>query len=177
MANASPAGPAPTTARFFLHGGKDWHFGFVAGARIHQARGDFANEDLIETGLIAANTSVDLIGSSDCAFDSSSASARNGRAIDTISASPRERISSATCGSLIRLVVTSGSETWPFSLRVTQLNAPRGTGVAMVGIRASCQPMPVLIMVAPAASMACASSTVSAKSRRLRPGRASTVGR
>lgn len=33
----------------------------MAGARIHQARGDFANEDLIETGLVAANTSVDLI--------------------------------------------------------------------------------------------------------------------
>ena len=53
---------------FFLHGGKDRHFGFVAGARIHQARGDFANEDLIETGLIAANTSVDLIGSSRLRF-------------------------------------------------------------------------------------------------------------
>ena len=48
---------------FFLHGRKDWHFGFVAGARIHQARGDFANEDLIEAGLIAANAGVDLIGS------------------------------------------------------------------------------------------------------------------
>ena len=48
---------------FFLHGGKDRHFGFVAGARIHQARGDFANEDLIEAGLIAANAGVDLIGS------------------------------------------------------------------------------------------------------------------
>ncbi len=61
----------------------------------------------------------------------------------------------------MRLVVTSGIATWPFSLRVTQLNAPRGTGVAMVGIRASCQPMPVLMIVAPAASMACASCTVS----------------
>ena len=122
MANASPAGPAPDHRQiFFCTAGRDWHFGFMAGARIHQARGDFANEDLIETGLVAANTSVDLIGSSRLRFDSSSASARNGRAIDTISASPRERISSATCGSLIRLVVTSGSETWPFSLRVTQL--------------------------------------------------------
>ena len=53
---------------FFLHGRKDWHFGFMAGARIHQARGDFANEDLIETGLVAANTSVDLIGSSRLRF-------------------------------------------------------------------------------------------------------------
>ena len=36
----------------------------------------------------------------------------------------------------MRLVVTSGTETMPFSLRVTQLNAARGTGVAMVGMRA-----------------------------------------
>jgi hypothetical protein len=33
------------------------------------------------------------------------------------------------------------------------LKAARGTLVAMVGMRASCQPMPVLMMVAPAASM------------------------
>ena len=96
-----------------------------------------------------------------CALDSSSASARNGRAIDTMSASPRDITSSATCGSLMRLVVTSGTDTLPFSLRVTQLNAARGTGVAMVGIRASCQPIPVLMRVAPAASIACASCTVS----------------
>ena len=31
----------------------------MAGARIHQARGDFANEDLIEAGLIAANAGVE----------------------------------------------------------------------------------------------------------------------
>ncbi len=61
----------------------------------------------------------------------------------------------------MRLVVISGSETWPFSLRVTQLKAARGTGVAMVGMRASCQPIPVLIKVAPAASTALASCTVS----------------
>ena len=64
---------------------------------------------------------------------------------------------------IIRLVVTSGIDTAPFSLRVTQLNAPRGTGVAMVGMRASCQPMPVLIIVAPAASIAFASAVTSAR--------------
>ena len=37
--------------------------------------------------------------------------------------------------------------------RVAQAKAPRGTACAMVGTRASCQPMPVLRMVAPALSM------------------------
>ena len=37
------------------------HFGFVTGAWIHQARGDFTHEDLIQTGLVAADTGVDLI--------------------------------------------------------------------------------------------------------------------
>jgi hypothetical protein len=120
----------------------------MAGARVDQTRGDFADEDLIQTGLVAADAGVDLIRAPLCALDSNSASARNGRAIDTISASPRARIASATCGSLMRLVVTSGIDTAPFSLRVTQLKAPRGTGVAMVGMRASCQPIPVLMMVA-----------------------------
>lgn len=54
----------------------------------------------------------------DCVFDSSFVLVRNGRVIDIISVSSRERISSVICGSLIRLVVISGSETWFFSLRV-----------------------------------------------------------
>jgi len=37
----------------------------------------------------------------------------------------------------------------------------RGTEVAIVGIRASCQPIPVLIIEAPAPSIACASWTIS----------------
>ena len=40
------------------------------------------------------------------------------------------------------------------SLAVTQAKAARGTLVAIVGTRASCQPMPVLMMVAPAWAMA-----------------------
>src|SRR5213594_2866119 len=78
-------------------------------------------------------------------------SARNGRAIDTMSASPRAMMSSATAGSLMRLVAISGIETAPFKRRVTHANAARGTMVAIVGMRASCQPMPVLMIVAPAA--------------------------
>ena len=44
------------------------HFGFMAGARIDQARGDFADEDLIQTGLVTADTGVDLIRSSGLRF-------------------------------------------------------------------------------------------------------------
>ena len=49
------------------------------------------------------------------------------------------------------------------SFFVTQVYAPRGTEVAMVGMRASCQPMPVLMMVAPAASTAWARVTTSSR--------------
>ncbi len=62
----------------------------------------------------------------------------------------------------MRLLVTSGMATAPITFLVTQVYAPRGTEVAMVGIRASCQPMPVLMMVAPAASTAFARVTTSA---------------
>ena len=78
-----------------------------------------------------------------------------------MSASPRARIDSATAGSLIRFVVISGMSTTPRKRAVTQVNAPRGTIVAIVGIRASCQPTPVLISVAPARSTARASATTS----------------
>ncbi len=77
--------------------------------------------------------------------------------MEIISASPEANTYSAISGVLIRLEVMSGTLTCPFSLRVTQVKAARGTLVAMVGIRASCQPMPVLIMVAPAFSIALAS--------------------
>jgi len=61
----------------------------------------------------------------------------------------------------MRLVVISGIPTAPLSRRVTQVKAARGTIVAIVGMRASCQPIPVLMIVAPAPSTACASDTTS----------------
>ena len=64
---------------------------------------------------------------------------------------------------LMRLEVTSGIDTSPRMRSVTQVKAARGTIVAMVGTRASCQPMPVLMMVAPASSMALASITISSQ--------------
>ncbi len=80
-----------------------------------------------------------------------------------MSAQPSARICSAISGRLIRFVVTSGMPTSPFIFFVTHANAPRGTEVAIVGTRASCQPMPVLMIVAPARSTAFASSTTSSQ--------------
>ena len=88
-------------------------------------------------------------------------SARNGRAIETRSEWPADSTCSAISGVLIRFVATSGTDTAPLSLAVTQLNPPRGTEVAIVGIRASCQPIPVLMMLTPAASSPSASPTTS----------------
>ena len=95
--------------------------------------------------------------------------------MDTMSAWPRARMSSATSGMVMRLVATSGSPTRGLSLAVTPANAARGTEVAMVGTRASCQPMPVLMMVAPARSIALASATTS--SQVLPPGTRSSMDR
>ena len=53
--------------------------------------------------------------------------------------------------------------TSPMSFFVTQVKARRGTEVAMVGMRASCQPMPVLMIDAPASSTAFASCTTSSQ--------------
>ena len=72
-------------------------------------------------------------------------------------------VCSATSGALMRLVVHSGIRTSPLSFLVTQAKAPRGTEVAMVGTRASCQPMPVLMMFTPAPSSRLPNSMTSSK--------------
>ncbi len=97
------------------------------------------------------------------ALRTQSGSARNGRAIETRSASPRASTSSATCGMLIRFEVTTGMPTCAFSLAVISVNAARGTDVTMVGTRASCQPMPVLMMLAPACSTSLPRATTSSQ--------------
>ena len=104
-----------------------------------------------------------------------SGSAKNGRAIEIRSASPLAKTLSATSGVLIRLEVITGTVKCLRMVWVTQVKAARGTLVAMVGIRASCQPIPVLIMVAPAFSMACPSCTTS--SRLLPSGTKSNIDR
>ena len=80
-----------------------------------------------------------------------------------MSAQPSASTSSATCGVLIRFEVIRGMPTLPISFFVTHAKAARGTEVAIVGMRASCQPMPVLMIFAPAFSTSCASCTTSSK--------------
>ena len=57
-------------------------------------------------------------------------------------------IASATSGALMRFDAATGMRTACLIRRVAQANAPRGTACAMVGMRASCQPIPVLRIVA-----------------------------
>ena len=161
-AAAMPAGPAPTTATFLR---------CAAGVNVHSvsrhANGLTRHDAILRAKIWSRHAWLQpmhvLISSarSSAALLTKSASARNGRAIDTMSASPRASTASAVAGSLMRLVVMSGMFTAPFRRRVTHVNAARGTIVAIVGMRASCQPMPVLMIVAPAASTACASATTS----------------
>jgi hypothetical protein len=85
-----------------------------------------------------------------------------------MSAQPSASNCSPTSGVLMRLLVTSGivmpcARSAARIFFVTQVKAPRGTLVAMVGTRASCQPMPVLRIVAPACVTALASCTTSSQ--------------
>src|SRR5690606_12584168 len=82
-------------------------------------------------------------------FFTQNGSAKNGRAIDTISALPEANTSSAVSVILIRLEATTGTFTAAFTCAVTSTKAARGTEVTMVGTRASCQPIPVLMIVTP----------------------------
>ncbi len=79
------------------------------------------------------------------------------------SASPRASTSSPTCGRLIRFEVTTGIFTCGRNEAVIEVNAARGTDVTMVGTRASCQPIPVLMIDAPAASISLPSATTSSQ--------------
>ena len=63
----------------------------------------------------------------------------------------------------MRLDAQTGMPTSGRSRAVVEAQAARGTCVRIVGTRASCQPMPVLITEAPADSTACASATVSSQ--------------
>jgi hypothetical protein len=65
---------------------------------------------------------------------------------------------------VIRFDATTGMPSSGRSRPVIDVNAARGTDVTMVGTRASCQPMPELMIVAPAASTAFPNSTISAQS-------------
>ncbi len=165
VAAANPAGPAPTTAILFVERAFAMTSLVSRPARglTRQVAFLFSNTWSRQAWLQAMQV---LISSTRRvrALTAQSGSARNGRAMEIMSASPRASTASAVSGMLIRLVVTSGSLTSPRILRVTQVNAARGTEVAMVGMRVSCQPMPVLIIVAPAISIALPSCTTSCQS-------------
>jgi hypothetical protein len=154
VAKARPAGPAPTTAMRLA--------GTVVGVQFSvswQARGLTRQEVTLPLKVWSRQAWLQpmqvLISSArPCSPCDEFRVGQQGRAIDTMSAEARRPApASAVSGALMRLVVTSGIDTWPFSFCVTQAKAARGTLVAMVGTRASCQPMPVLMMVAPAGSM------------------------
>jgi hypothetical protein len=74
-------------------------------------------------------------------------------------------MSSAISGELMRFEAATGMRTPCLSGRVAQAKPPRGTACAIVGTRASCQPMPELSIVVPAASSAFASARVSPRVR------------
>ncbi|COY51602.1 Uncharacterised protein [Mycobacterium tuberculosis] len=64
---------------------------------------------------------------------------------------------------LIRLDATTGIVTCSATALLMSTNAPPGTEVTIVGTRASCQPKPELMMVAPAPSTSVASATISSQ--------------
>ena len=64
---------------------------------------------------------------------------------------------------LIRLLVTTGTLTCGRNRSATSVKALRGTDVTIVGTRASCLPMPVEMMVAPAASISVARARISSQ--------------
>lgn len=61
VAQARPAGPAPTTAIFLRVAALAITSSTMAGARIDQARGQLAVEDVVEAGLIAGDAGIDLV--------------------------------------------------------------------------------------------------------------------
>ncbi len=64
---------------------------------------------------------------------------------------------------LMRLDATTGMLMCSATALLMSTNALLGTEVTMVGTRASCHPMPVLMIVAPAASTSVASAMISSQ--------------
>ena len=181
VAAVRPAGPAPTTATRLRD-----DTGRYTSSVSWQARGLtkqllvlFWNTWSRQAWLQAMQ--VLMRSARPCAaFFTNAASASSGRAMDTMSAQPSASTCSATSGVLMRLDVTSGvvmpaAANSAFIFCVTHANAARGTLVAMVGTRASCQPMPVLTMLAPPVATALPRVTIS--SHALPPGTRSIIDR
>jgi hypothetical protein len=148
----------------------------AAGLRVDEAGRRPVGEDVVEAGLVAGDAGVDLVGTPFGRLLHEGRIGENGRAIETIAASPLARISSASSGVLIRFDATTGIATARCTRAGAKRNAARGTTYAIVGMRASCQPMPVLRMSAPAASTDAPGSRSRPAARRPRPGRSPTAG-
>ncbi len=121
-AQARPAGPAPTTAtRFFSLVGES------TSSVSWQARGLTRQVVILPLKVWSRQAWLQpmqvlmVSGRPASALATKSASARKGRARETRSARPSARISSAFSGVLMRLLVTSGTETAPMSRLVTQV--------------------------------------------------------
>ena len=108
---------------------------------------------MIETGLIAGDTGIDFIGTTFfCLNHKIGISQKRSRHRDYICIAIRQYLFRIS-GVLIRLDVTTGTENSCLNLAVTQVNAALEPWWQWLGF-ASCQPMPVLIIVAPAFSIA-----------------------
>ena len=81
----------------------------------------------------------------------------------TLSTTSGLAVVDTTPGAGIGSLVITGTLTTSRKRRVAQLKAARGTKVATVGMRASCQPMPVLSSETPAACKASANALTSSQ--------------
>ncbi len=134
----------------------------MPGARVHQAADRLLLEHVVQARLVAGDAGVDPVGLTGLglAHEVGVGQQRPRHAHDV-----RAAVGEDLLGELGRVDPVAGDERdvqpSPRSSSrifwVTQVNAARGTEVAIVGIRASCQPMPVLRIVAPAAVTALAS--------------------
>ncbi len=148
---ARPAGPAPTTATE-----RRTRVGASTSVVSRQARGLTRQEAVLLEKVWSRQAwlqAMQVLISSPrpaAALVTNSGSASSGRAIETRSAPPSARIDSASSGVLIRFDAQTGTETSALSRAVTERHAAGGTWVMIVGMRASCQPMPVLSTLTPA---------------------------
>jgi hypothetical protein len=167
VAAARPAGPAPTTAKRLR-----CTAGWISSTVSCPARGltrQLASWFLKVWSRQAWLQAMQVLMSSArpaAALATKAGSASSGRARLTRSAQPSTSTCSPTSGVLMRLLVTSGvvmpaARSSSRIAFVMPAKAARGTLVAMVGTRASCQPMPVLRIVVPAFTTALASCTTS----------------
>src|SRR5882757_10261958 len=160
----NPAGPAPTTATCFTR-----RVGPSTSVVSWPARGLSRQDTVLCTNAWSRQAWLHamqvLISSaaSALALFTQSGSDSSGRAIEINWTWPSARICSADCGMLIRLDATTGIPTYSATALLMSTNALLGTDVTMVGTRASCQPMPELMMVAPAASTSVASAMISSQ--------------